>query len=119
MTTFSAVALLPVKSSRSTSPTALLCVVAGSTRSSGVPNWTCRNGSATSISTASTGIARSAGRRMACPASRPQNGAAVDGSRLRAHGSRPEFTRRPSTASSAGSTTTAAAIEMSTTPIPA
>ena len=61
----------------------------------------------------------SAGRRMTCPASRPQNGAAVDGARSRAHGSRPEFTRRPSTASRAGRTTTAATIEMSTTPMPA
>ena len=56
---------------------------------------------------------------MACPASRPHDGAAVDGSLLRAHGSRPAFTRRPEHGQQRRQHNTAATIEMSTTPIPA
>src|SRR5262245_32993912 len=95
---------LPGKLDTSVSETTRLVALFGSTPESGVPKVMFSSGLAANRSTAITGSAVSAGRRMTTPANRPHHADELPGSR-RIHGRRPALTRRPSTASSAGATT--------------
>ena len=109
---------LVAKPLRKLSPTWWLAALVGSTRSSGVLKETLSNGAVISSSTAITGTAARAGRRMTAVASRPQNGAST----LRTEaipGTRPALTRCPRTVSAAGSTSSAVAAASTVTPTPA
>jgi len=106
------------------SDTTRLSVPDGSTRSSTPPNCTRANGDASTSRTAVVPIAYSTGRRITLRAIRAQNPRSatdpvtVGTVRGRAHGSRSASTRRPSTASSAGSTVRLASIATATAATP-
>jgi hypothetical protein len=109
---------LPGKSVTSASATRRLSEVERSTPWSGVPKVTPSSGLAMTSSSAMTGNANSAGRRVTRPARRPHHGEAAP-SAARVHGTRPALTRGPSTASRAGSSTSAPNAAIATTPMPA
>ena len=109
---------LPGNLVTSASETWRLAALGRSTPASGVPKLTFSRGLAASRSSAITGTAISAGRRVTSAASRPHR-ADSRASTARDHGTLPALTRRPSTASSAGRSTLAPSAAMATTPIPA
>ncbi len=106
-----------VKSFRMWSWTTRLDAVAGSTRSSGRPKFTFRNGAPSRRSSATIPIAIGPGRRMTTVARRCQN-PVPSALGFRRH-STSESTRLPRTAMNAGSTTTAASAASATTAMPA
>jgi hypothetical protein len=97
--------------------TTRLLAVAGSTRSSGSPKFTFRNGAPRNRSSATIAAAMGSGRRITTVASRCQN-PVPSGLGFRRN-SASESTRRPRTASIAGRMTTAPTAARMSTATPA